>query len=210
MSPWAGVHGLGVEERPNGCTIVGAQLTCEVETRISDLATLDDEGLFAGRHVVTASALLDLASEQWLATLARRCRAVGAAVLFALSYDGRSTCSPAEREDDMVRDLLNRHQRTDKGLGGVAAGPEAAACAVRCLADAGYHVRSERSDWMLAASDDELQRRLVDGWRDVAVAVMPSAADAIDRWHRRRHEHIDANHSRIIVGHVDISGWPRE
>jgi hypothetical protein len=63
---------------------------------------------------------------------------------------------------------------------------------------------------MLDASANELQRRLVDGWRDVAVSLMPAAAETIDRWHRRRHDHIDASRSRIVVGHVDISGWLRE
>ena len=32
-------------------------------------------------------------------------------------------CTPAEDEDDMVRELMNRHQKRDKGLGGPAAGP---------------------------------------------------------------------------------------
>src|SRR5918993_5061331 len=82
MATWAAVHGFGVEERSDGCAIIGPRLTCEVETRTIDLARLGDERLFAGRDVVTASALLDLASEVWLATLAGHCRAAGAAVLF--------------------------------------------------------------------------------------------------------------------------------
>ena len=53
----------------------------------------------------------------WLRALAARCRESGAALLFALSYDGRIQCSPEEPEDAEVRDLVNRHQRTDKGFG---------------------------------------------------------------------------------------------
>jgi hypothetical protein len=119
----------------------GVGRRCDVATRVVDLDGLNDESLFAGRHLVTASALLDLASESWLAALAARCRSEGAAVLFALSYDGSSTCQPTEPEDEMVRDLLNQHQRRDTGLGGPlgdpAAGPAAAACAVRCYSAAG-------------------------------------------------------------------------
>jgi SAM-dependent methyltransferase len=180
---------------------------CDIATRVVDLDTLDDDSLFAGRHLVTASALLDLASESWLTTLAARCRAVGAAVLFALSYDGSSTCWPAEPEDDMVRGLLNRHQRRDKGLGGPAAGPDAAAWAVRCLADAGYHVRAEPSRWILGSSEHELQQELVDGWHRAAIEVIPDAAGTIARWHTRRRAHIDGNRSQIVVGHVDIAAW---
>ena len=60
-----------------------------VETRCLELSTLDDREIFDGRALVTASALLDLVSEEWLRVLAVRCAESGAAVLFALSYDGR-------------------------------------------------------------------------------------------------------------------------
>lgn len=207
LSSWAAAHDLGLHGRTQGCAIHGEQLTCDIETRALDLGRLDDASLFTGRDVVTASALLNLTSEQWLRTLAGRCRAVGAAVLFALSYNGWSTCSPAEAEDDLVRDLLNRHQRTDKGLGGQAAGPEASALAVRCFTDAGYHVRAERSDWVLGPPEHQLQQRLVAGWADAAIELMPDAADAIAAWRRRRHAHIDTNSSRIVVGHDDMAAW---
>jgi hypothetical protein len=185
-----------------------ARLPTGVATTVIDLNSLDDESLFSGRHLVTASALLDLASESWLRTLAARCRAAGAAVLFALSYDGSSSCSPAEPEDDLVRNLLNEHQRRDKGLGGPAAGPDAAACAIRAFTDGGYDVRSESTPWRLGSAERELQRELVDGWHRVAVELRPGAADTFTRWRARRDAHIDANRSRIVVGHVDIAAWP--
>jgi hypothetical protein len=207
LSSWAAAHDLGLNGRPQGCTIHGERLTCDIETRALDLGSLDDASLFAARDVVTASALLDLTSEQWLRTLAGRCRAAGAAALFALSYNGWSTCSPVEPEDDMVRNLLNRHQRTDKGLGGQAAGPEASALAVRCFTEAGYQVRAERSDWMLGSLENELQRRLVAGWADAAIELTPDAGGAIADWRRRRDGHIDTNRSRIVVGHDDMAAW---
>ena len=93
-----------------------AHVPPDVDVRCAELGSLDDPTLFAGRHLVTASALLDLVSAEWLAAMVARCRELGAAMLFALSYDGRSTCWPAESEDDLVRELLNTHQRkNDKG-----------------------------------------------------------------------------------------------
>ncbi len=64
-----------------------------------DLSMLDDRAIFDGRALVTASALLDLVSERWLRALAARCAGHGAAVLFALSYDGRIVCSPEDPDD---------------------------------------------------------------------------------------------------------------
>ena len=105
----------------------------------------------------------------------------------------------------MIRHLLNRHQRTDKGLGGSAAGPDAAGCAARCFADAGYRVWSEPSDWKLGASERELQRELVDGWARAATELVPDEASGIAQWRARRIAHVDAGRSQIFVGHVDVA-----
>jgi len=180
---------------------------CEIETRELDLGTLDPS-LFAGRHLVTASALLDLVSESWLRTLAAHCRAEGASALFTITYNGRSTCDPVEPEDDWVRELLNRHQSRDKGLGGPAAGPDAVACAERAFSDAGYRVAREPSDWTLGAADADMQRMLLDGWADAATKMEPERSATIASWRARRLAHLDAGRSRILVGHDDLAAWP--
>ena len=182
--------------------------TCRVETRQRNLEALDDRGLFAGRHLVTASALLDLVSEAWLRALAARCRAVGAVALFTITYNGDSTCSPVVPEDERVRALFNQHQRTDKGLGGIAAGPDAEACAARAFRDVGYQVQLEPSPWRLGSGDAELQRQLIDGWASAATEMAPGEAAAIEGWRIRRIEHVDAGRSRVLVGHGDMAAWP--
>ncbi|HZT77159.1 MAG TPA: class I SAM-dependent methyltransferase [Vicinamibacterales bacterium] len=179
-----------------------------IETRTTNLGTLVD-GLFDGRDIVTASALLDLVSEAWLVRLAAQCRRVGAAALFALTYNGESRCDPPEPEDDEVRALMNRHQRqNDKGFGR-AAGPDGTGAAEHAFVAAGYTVRRARSDWIIDASARELQRRLVEGWADAATAIAPGETDAIRAWLVRRLRHIDAGRSRIAVGHEDLAAWLR-
>ena len=205
MSSWGtdrryDVDTIGASE----CVIRNEQLECQVESRALDLNSLDDVDIFTGRHLVTASALLDLVSEQWLSLLAARCREAGAAALFAMTYNGWSSCSPAEPEDEMIRELLNRHQKTDKGLGGVAAGPDAAACAARCFADAGYRVLTEPSDWILGSREQMLQRCLIDGWARAATELVPDNAAGIARWRARRMAHVDAGRSQIVVSHFDV------
>jgi hypothetical protein len=168
-----------------------------------------DASLFAGRALVTASALLDLASDAWLQSLAARCGDAGAAVLFALTYDGRMDFAPAEPEDEAICELVNQHQRTDKGLG-PAAGPTAVARAAELFTAAGYHVDRETSDWELGSESDELQRQLIAGWADAAAAVAPDRSAPILDWRARRLAHVDDGRSQLIVGHKDLAGWPAD
>src|SRR5262249_60018034 len=138
----------------------GPRLDCRIERRCLDIGRPGADGILAGRHLVAASALLDLVSESWLGALAACCRESRAAALFALTYNGRSHCSPPEPEDDAIRELMNRHQRAnDKGFGR-AAGPDAAECADRCFTALGYHVQRESSDWVLRPGTQALQRQL--------------------------------------------------
>jgi hypothetical protein len=178
-----------------------------IETRQAELGALDDSGLFDGRHLVTGSALLDLVSEAWLHRLAVRCREAGAVALFALTYNGESSCAPTEPEDEIIRHLMNRHQRqNDKGFGR-AAGPDAVNGAERAFAAAGYQLRRERSDWVLLPDAREMQRRLIEGWAEAAGEVSPEQAEMIEGWLARRLAHVEAHRSRIVVGHEDLAAF---
>lgn len=173
-----------------------------VRTERRNLATLPVD-LFEGQTLITASALLDLVSEPWLRALARECRFHHASVLFALTYDGRIACTPADPEDALVRELVNRHQHTDKGFG-PALGPDAPSFAMECFAAAGYDVRHEPSDWVLQG-DHELQHELIAGWAAAAAEIAPARTASLDAWRLRRLEHVAAGRSRILVGHQDFA-----
>src|SRR5262249_29838459 len=140
-----------------------------------------------------------------LAKLVAHCRATEAAVLLALNYDGRVSCSPEEPEDEDVRLLVNEHQRTDKGFG-PALGPDAAARAVSLFSTAGYAMTQEHSDWRLTPDMQPLQRELVAGWASAASDIAPESRSVIEDWRARRIAHIDAGRSRIVVGHLDVAG----
>jgi hypothetical protein len=206
LSSWAKQRGIRLLTDATGSHLRGERLKCDVETRLLNLDVLD-ASIFEGRHLVTASALLDLVSDQWLRLLARRCRAAGASALFTITYSGGSSCDPVEPEDDVVRDLFNRHQKTDKGLGGPAAGPDAWAAAEGIFAEAGYLVEGAPSNWTLEPSDRDFQRRLIEGWAQAATEVAPERASAIADWLRRRLGHVTAGRSRIVVTHRDMAAW---
>jgi SAM-dependent methyltransferase len=207
---WALERGYRVDASPPpGALFVlaGERVNCCVTVQARNLNQLDDHSIFDGRDLVTASALLDLVSEEWLRTLAQRCRQAGAAVLISITYDGRFTCHPQEPEDEMIRRAMNLHQRRDKGLGGPAQGPHAARSAEQCFAEVGYHVMSDTTDWVLGA-EASMQRVLVEGWAQAALDVMPAQTGAIRSWQARRLAHIEAGRSRLVVGHRDLAAWP--
>lgn len=199
--------GYDVAPTANGWEVRGHSVACAIETKIIDLATIPERDVLESPHLVTASALLDLVSDQWLRSLASRCRDIGAAALFAITYNGRSSCSPVEPEDDLVLELFNRHQRTDKGLGGIAAGPGAVASAIRAFEEAGYRVVREASDWNIGPEAMSFQRELIDGWAHAASEIEPSAAPTIARWRERRLAHVAGGRSHLVVGHDDVGGW---
>ena len=175
-------------------------------TRVVDLSNADGQRtLFAGRDLITASALLDLVSEAWLGAILTHCRQVDAHVLFALNYDGRTVCEPADRDDEAVRGLVGQHQRTDKGFG-PALGPAASDVLARALANLGYAVVRERSDWILGADEGPLQQGLIDGWADAAIDLAPGERSRLRAWQARRTAHVAVGRSRIVVGHEDVAG----
>ena len=174
-----------------------------IECRRVDLSNLESTDIVEGRALVTASALLDLVSESWVAALASRCRRARAVVLLALTYNGRISFAPPEPADDIVRLLVNRHQHTDKGFG-PALGPDATARAEEHFIGLGYDVTRAPSDWVLTINERALQQQLLDGWAAAATAIEGSEAPRIIEWHARRQDHVAAGRSHIVVGHDDL------
>ncbi len=175
-----------------------------VEMRVADLRELES-AVVEGCDLVTASALLDLVSEAWVRRFASLCHAAGTSVLVVLNYDGRTECAPVDADDALVRDLVNTHQRTDKGFG-PALGPDSGARTAQALADAGYQVVAEKSDWVVGPDQAGLQRALIGGWADAAVELRPAEAQRVRDWESRRLAHIDAGTSTVRVGHDDVAG----
>jgi hypothetical protein len=207
MSKWAAEQGYEITSDARGLTVLGRGIVCVVEIRRVNLSTPDDAAIFSDRHLVTASALLDLVSDGWIRSLAARCREHDALVLFALTYDGRSRCSPTEPQDDMIRDLVNGHQKQRETGAGRAAGPDAPQSATTALAAVGYEVRQHMSDWVLPANARAMQRELLRGWAGAALEIAPERTASIQDWLARRLAHVDDVQSTITVGHRDLAAW---
>ena len=83
-------------------------LDLSVETRALQLLPQTFAGLLpAQTRLVTASALIDLVSVQWLQALVKEVADNRAALLVVLSYAGRFELSPQHPDDDLLRVLVN-------------------------------------------------------------------------------------------------------
>jgi hypothetical protein len=202
---WATARGAEVQRSGSNLTIRAAEFACAMTCERVDLKHLAGVELPAG-GIVTAAALLDLVSSDWLEALARRCRTARAAIVLALTYDGRTTAKPAEPEDPVVLAMFNRHQLFDKGFG-PALGMRAADAAETVFEGHGYELRVATSDWLIRPKDQALQLALLDGWLSAALEIAPESRAALTSWHQRRRAHVLAGRSELRVGHVDLVGW---
>lgn len=162
---------------------------------IRELEALPLEGV----TLVTASALLDLVSREWLLEVASRIRVP---LYLALSYDGSMQWTPVEAHDDVVTEAFNRHQRGDKGIG-TALGPDAVNAARTILEGAGFDVVVAPSPWQLGPEDAVLQQALVEGIADAAAEAGEMSALS---WGAIRIA--GATNSSCTIGHSDIVAIP--
>ena len=153
---------------------------------------------FGGVRLVTASALFDLASRDWIEALAARLAAAGIGIYASLNYDGRLDWEPALAADAAVRAAFNAHQRREKGLG-AALGPAAAGVLAGALGRRGFAVRLAPSPWRLGPREAALHAALVDG---IVAAAADTGLDAVDWGQARRAA------SGCTVGHVDLLALP--
>jgi len=181
------------------------------------------EGLAAieSADLVTASALLDLVSEAWLDRVVQASVAGRRGVLFTTSYDGVVSWRSVDGggpdaadggvhpDDGWIRDLVNRHQMRDKGLG-PALGPRAAGWARSRFEAHGYRTWLVPSPWRLGSEDTRLAELLVEGWVEAGCAEDPDGASRVRAWGVDRMARIRSGAFHLTVGHLDLLALPPE
>src|SRR5262249_5175762 len=111
-----------------------------------------------------------------------------------------------DRLDAAMVAAVNRHQLRDKGFG-PALGPKAAETAIARFRALGYQVVHDKSDWVFAPHDREIQREVCSGWAIAARELAALSVDDIAGWLTRRHALIERG-ARMRVGHVDFFAQP--
>ena len=187
-----------------GLEVMKAGRSIRVEVRHADLAT--DPSAFAAHapDLVTAAALFDLVSEQWIGSFAAALAAARVPLYAVLDYDGTNSWSPPHPADTAMIAAFNRHQGNDKGFGS-AAGSRATELLAQRLAAASYRVERAPSPWRLGAGETELIRVLTQGFAEAVRETGEVPAATIEAWLRARM----ADGVTCTVGHDDILAIPR-
>jgi len=151
----------------------------------------------AETDLVTASALLDLVSQDWITRFSDGLSELDAAVLATLTFDGTIIADPAHPLDASVAEAFRLHQTRDKGFG-PAAGPDAMRHLQQSMEKSGYTVVSGRSPWHLQDHTSELFIHTVEG---IADAVRETGkVGAVDDWLQAR-----LSDTRLLtIGHHDV------
>jgi hypothetical protein len=178
----------------------GAAVT--VEARRSDITRLGP-GDLAGATVITASALLDLLTEEDLAGLVGLCARAGCPVLLTLSVVGRVALAPADALDNPVADAFDDHQRRTTQRGRLL-GPDAVATAVQAFHRVGAEVVVRSSPWQLGPAHADLAAQWFTGWVGAAREQQAALAAETDAYARRRLAQAAAGELAVTVDHADL------
>lgn len=204
---WARGVGLGWEPDARRISRVAPPLSVTLEPRALDLAQALDQLPCERLGLISASALIDLVSADWLAALVALAAEHHLPMLVALSYDGRVKLEPRLDLDAEVIGWVNAHHGRDKGFG-PALGPAATETLAALARSHGYQVETCPSDWLIGPSEPELQRALIHGWCDAASEQAPDRSAMIVSWRERRLDAVTRGASRLRVGHLDLLALP--
>jgi len=156
--------------------------------------------LDSGADLYTASALFDLVSDDFIATLASEIARRRAAFFTVLTYNGLQRWTPKHEADAALASAFRSHQARDKGFG-VAAGPIAPALLSAAFDEAGYAVSEGDSVWRLSAGDEMLIEVLAAGFA-AAVSETRLMSDA------KLRDWLAVSRTDALVGHTDTLALP--
>ncbi len=179
----------------------GSRVT--VETRRGDVARLTPDAL-AGASLVTASALLDVLTQEEIEALADACTGAGCPALLTLSVVGKVELTPSDPLDAELAEAFNAHQRRTELLG-----PDAITVACEAFSARGATVRVHPSPWQLGPADSALTAQWLRGWVGAAVEQCPELREPAERYLRERLAACEAGELRVVVHHSDLLALTR-
>jgi SAM-dependent methyltransferase len=165
-----------------------------------DLSQDLDAALDSSPALVTASALFDLTSAEFVRDLARRCTTINAAFYTVLTYNGIQRWTPHRPADNQIASAFHNHQMRDKGFG-PALGPTAPAHLADQFRLNGYSVLEGDSPWVLDRSDRMLVDELVRGHAVAAGETKMVDTKTLEGW-------VKVQRHGAVIGHTDTFAAP--
>lgn len=158
--------------------------------------------------IVTASSLLDRASQEWLSEVFSCFKKHEPAFLFNLNYNGMMIWHPTHPLDARVTTAFNRYLRTGRDTG-MTLGDRAPSIATKMAEDTGYEIFQSRSDWHLGEKDRDLILRQIDFIEQAAREMIePESLEILNGWSSQKKYEARGGRCRLTVGHTDILGLP--
>lgn len=207
MTLWARRQGYPILAGGGRITLTVGAANWHVTGQALDLAGNWDALEAPEADGVTASALFDLASAEWVERLAAWLDRRALPLLAMLTADGRRLWEPPLPGDGQVAAAFRAHQSGDKGFGPALGGAAPAALA-SALSARGFEVAQAASDWQLGARDAMLLADLITGEAEAAAAARPLDKGVIKGWETGRRQLLDNGRLSLVIGHRDILALP--
>jgi SAM-dependent methyltransferase len=196
LSAWAGT----AERRGADLALSKGGKEILVRLRCIDVGQDLETAFATGVHLVTASALFDLGSADFIAGVAAAVARSRAAFYTVLTYNGRQRWTPKHEVDAAMVSAFRAHQAGDKGFG-AAAGPMAPALLTAAFDAAGYTVSEGDSGWHLEAGDEALIGELAAGFAASVRETRLVPERKVDDW-------LTVSRTGALVGHTDTLALP--
>ncbi|UOD50793.1 class I SAM-dependent methyltransferase [Orrella daihaiensis] len=192
LKAWAHVV---VSETTDSLQIMYGDRDIEITFRSADLSGDLQTVLAWPADLVSASALFDLVSRQWVD---RFCDALRTPLYAVLSFDGQMQWEPEHPFDQTVRQAFCMHQATDKGFG-AALGPSSGRYLCDALKQRAFEVTIDKSPWQIEDLPSAFHDMLIDGIAHAVLETGSLGEADMDTWlayHRRA--------SLCLIGHDDL------
>jgi hypothetical protein len=183
----------------NGIEAVKDGRELQIELKRHDLAANPAPWGEAKPDLVTAAALFDLVSVEWIGRFVAALASRKTAFYTALTHDSITAWKPPHPADAAMQHAFESHFGTDKGFG-PSAGAEAAALMAKAFADSGYDVSTAKSPWVLDSKDKALIVELANGWASAVRETNFVPEATISEWLKAR----TADGTSCTVGHEDL------
>lgn len=189
---------------PSGLEAVKDGRELQIELKRHDLAADPAPWGDAKPDLVTAAALFDLVSAEWITRFVAALAKQKVAFYTALTHDSLTEWKPAHPADAAMRHAFESHFGTDKGFG-PSAGAKAASLMTDAFTASSYRVSTAKSPWVLGSKDSALIGELAQGWASAVRETKAVPESIIGDWLKTRM----ADGTSCTVGHEDLLALPR-